>query len=64
MECLSTEAFYKKASLFVGKHEMLQLPLKFVLCYSGFSLDHAKYSAFYQPHIQTPTLHREIGHSC
>jgi dihydrofolate reductase len=41
----------------VGKHEMLQLPLKFVVCYSGFSLDHAKYSAFYQPQIQTPTLH-------
>ena len=28
-----------------GKHEMLQLPLKFVVCYSGFSLDHPTYSA-------------------
>ena len=40
-----------------GSHEMLQLPLKFVVCYSGFSLDHPMYSAFYQPRIQTPILH-------
>ncbi|KFX87757.1 hypothetical protein V490_08031 [Pseudogymnoascus sp. VKM F-3557] len=42
---------------FDGKHKMLQVPLKFVVCYSGFSLDHPMYSAFYKPQIQTPILH-------
>lgn len=40
-----------------GKHNVLQPPLKFAVCYSGFSLEHPKYSAFYQPQIQTPILH-------
>ncbi|OBT40498.1 hypothetical protein VE00_07877 [Pseudogymnoascus sp. WSF 3629] len=40
-----------------GKHNVLQSPLKFAVCYSGFSLEHPKYSAFYQPQIQTPILH-------
>lgn len=39
-----------------GKHNVLQSPLKFAICYSGFSLEHPKYSAFYQPQIQTPVL--------
>jgi surfactin synthase thioesterase subunit len=40
-----------------GKHNVIQPPLKFAVCYSGFSLEHPKYSAFYQPQIQTPILH-------
>lgn len=37
-----------------SRHNVLQPPLKF---YSRFSLEHPKYSAFYQLQIQTPILH-------
>lgn len=42
---------------FLRDSNILQPPLKFAVCYSRFSLEHPKYSAFYQPQIQTPILH-------
>ncbi|KFY64593.1 hypothetical protein V496_03166 [Pseudogymnoascus sp. VKM F-4515 (FW-2607)] len=44
-------------SSFLRAGNIVQPPLKFAVCYSGFSLEHPKYSGFYQPQIQTPILH-------
>jgi hypothetical protein len=37
--------------------ECLQLPMRFMVCCSGFSLRHEDYTSFYEPKISTPTLH-------
>jgi dienelactone hydrolase len=37
--------------------EILQSPMKFAVCYSGFGLEHSNYSLFYKPRIKTPILH-------
>jgi hypothetical protein len=38
--------------------KFLQPPMKFAVCYSGFSLGHENYISFYTPHIKTPILAR------
>ncbi|KAH6667160.1 serine hydrolase FSH [Halenospora varia] len=37
--------------------ECLQMPMKFVVCCSSFSLTHEDYTSFYKPKINTPILH-------
>jgi hypothetical protein len=40
-----------------GISKYLQPPMKFAVCYSGFSLGHEIYAPFYAPKIKTPILH-------
>lgn len=40
-----------------GVNGLVQGPLRFAVCYSGFAAPGTKYAAFYEPKIRTPVLH-------
>ncbi|MCJ1356090.1 MAG: hypothetical protein MMC33_006084 [Icmadophila ericetorum] len=45
------------ASLLDSNGQLIQLPLKFAIIYSGFAAPAERYEGFYNPKINTPVLH-------